>query len=94
MCLQETKIQEMSNVLVKSLCVGRCLELGVLNSRGAARRGRGLVFWDNRVLQLEEIEVGKFIVSCRFKNCEDGFLLVFLRSLWAHSENRERRILE
>ena len=82
----------MSNVLVKSLRVGRCLELGVLNSRRAARRG--LVFWDNRVLQLEEMEVGKFIVSCRFKNCEDGFLLVFLRSLWAHSESRERRILE
>ena len=70
-CLQETKIQEMSNGLVKSLGVGRCLEWGVLNSRGAT--GGVLVFWDNRVLQLEEMEVGKFTVSCRFKNCEDGF---------------------
>ena len=69
--LQETKIQEMSNGLVKSLRVGRCLEWGVLNSRGAV--GGVLVFWDNRVLQLEEMEVGKFTVSCRFKNCEDGF---------------------
>ena len=66
-CLQETKIQEMSNGLVKSLGVGRCLEWGVL------------VFWDNRVLQLEEMEVGKFTVSCRFKNCEDGFCWCFSR---------------
>ena len=66
MCLQETKFQEMSNGLVKSLGIGRCLEWGVLNSRGAA--GGVLVFWDNRILQLEEMEVGKFTISCRFKN--------------------------
>ena len=64
--LQETKIQEMSNGLVKSLRVGSCLEWGVLNSRGAV--GGVLVFWDNKVLQLEEMEVGKFTISCRFKN--------------------------
>ena len=40
---------------------------------GAAGGGGGLVFWDNRVLQLEEMKVGKFTVFCRFKNCEDGF---------------------
>ena len=73
-CLQETKIQEMSNGLVKSLGVGRCLEWGALNSRGAAR---DLVFWDNRVMQLMEMEVGKFTISCRFKNCEDGFCWCF-----------------
>ena len=75
MCLQETKFQEMSNGLVKSLGIGRCLEWGVLNSRGTARGV--LVFWDNRVLQLEEMEVGKFTVSGRFKNCEDGFCWCF-----------------
>ena len=64
--LQETKIQEMSNGFVKSLRFGRCLEWGVLNSRGAA--GGVLVFWDNMILQLEEMEVGKFTISCRFKN--------------------------
>ena len=74
-CIQETKIQEMSNGLVKSLGVGRCLEWGSLNSRGTA--GGVLVFWDNRVLQLEEMEVGKFTVSCRFKSCEDGFCWCF-----------------
>ena len=74
-CIQETKIQEMSNGLVKSLGVGRCLEWGSLNSRGTV--GGVLVFWDNRVLQLEEMEVGKFTVSCRFKSCEDGFCWCF-----------------
>ena len=51
--------------MVKSLEVGRCLEWEAA--------GGVVVFWDNRVLQLVEMEVGKFIVSCRFKNCEDGF---------------------
>ena len=74
-CLQETKIQDMSNGLIKILGVGRCLEWGVLNSREATMGV--LVFWDNRVLQLEEMEVGKFTVSCRFKNCEDGFCWCF-----------------
>ena len=66
-CLQETKLQEMTSAIVRSLGVGRCLEWGALNSRGAA------VFWDNRVLQLEEMEVGNYSISCRFKNVEDGF---------------------
>ena len=38
-CLQETKLQEMMSVIVRSLGVGRCLEWGALNSRGAAGGG-------------------------------------------------------
>ena len=55
-CLQETKIQEMSKRIVWSLGVGRCLEWGVVNSRGAS--GGVLVFWDNRVLHLLEVKWG------------------------------------
>ncbi|RVW36959.1 Transposon TX1 uncharacterized 149 kDa protein [Vitis vinifera] len=44
-------------------------------SMGAA--GGVVVFWDNRVLELMGMEVGFFSVSCRFKNCEDGFLWTF-----------------
>ena len=36
-----------------------------------------MVFWDNRVLQLEKMEVDNYSVSCRFKNVEDGFCWVF-----------------
>ncbi|RVX07436.1 hypothetical protein CK203_022574 [Vitis vinifera] len=35
-CLQETKMQEMSKRIVKSLGVGRCLDWGAINSRGAS----------------------------------------------------------
>ena len=74
-CLQETKMQEMSRKIVRSLGVGRCLDWKVLNSRGSS--GGVLVFWDKRVLHLLEAEVGNFSVSCRFKNCEDGFCWLF-----------------
>ena len=73
--LQETKMSEMSIGVVRSLGVGRFLEWGVLNVRGAA--GGVLVFWDNRVLELVGMEVGLFSISCRFKNCEDGFSWIF-----------------
>ena len=74
-CLQETKMSQMTLGVVRSLGVGRFLDWGVLNARGAA--GGVLVFWDKRVLELEGMEVGLFSVSCRFKNCEDGFNWVF-----------------
>ena len=51
----------MTSGIVRSLGVGRCLEWGVVNSKGAA--GGVVVFWDNRVLQLLELEEGNFSVS-------------------------------
>ena len=63
--LQETKMSEMSIGVVRSLGVGRFLEWGVLNVKGAV--GGVLVFWDNRVLELVGMEVGLFSISCRFK---------------------------
>ena len=37
----------------------------------------GYEFKGGGVLQLVEMEVGKFSVSCRFKNCGDGFCWIF-----------------
>ena len=74
-CLQETKIQRMSSSLVRSLGVGRSLEWGALDIRGMA--GGVLVFWDTRVIELLEMEIGNFSISCRFKNVEDGFCWIF-----------------
>ena len=51
-------MSQMSLGVVRSLGVGRFLEWGVLNARGAA--GGVLVFWDNRVLELVGMEVGLF----------------------------------
>ncbi|RVW27813.1 hypothetical protein CK203_107071 [Vitis vinifera] len=58
-------MQKMSIRVVRSLGVGRFLEWGVVNARGAA--GGVVVFWDNRVLELVGMEVGQFSISCRFK---------------------------
>ena len=67
----------MSRSLVRSLGVGRFLEWGAVDSRGAA--GGIVVFWDNRVLELVELEKGVFSISCHFKNCEDDFIWTFTR---------------
>ena len=74
-CLHETKIQEMSRGLIRSLGVGRRLEWGTVDSRGTT--GGIVVIWDNRVLELIELEKGEHSISCHFKNCEDGFTWTF-----------------
>ena len=69
-CLQETKIKEMTMGLVRSLVVGRHLLWRAVNSRGAI--GGILVFWDNRLVELVDLEEEVFSISCRFKNCVDA----------------------
>ena len=68
-CVQETKIKEMNTGLVRSLGVGRHLDWRAINSRGAV--GGIMVFWDNRMVELVDLEEGEFSISCRFKNCVD-----------------------
>ena len=74
-CLQETKIKEMSIGLVRSLGVGKHLDWRAVSSRGAT--GVILVFWDNKLVELVDVEEGEFSISCRFKNCVDGLMWVF-----------------
>ncbi|RVW19701.1 hypothetical protein CK203_111580 [Vitis vinifera] len=71
----ETKIKETSTGLVRSLGVGRHLDQRAVNSRGAA--GGILVFWDNKLVELVDVEEGEFSISYRFKNCVDGLMWVF-----------------
>ena len=87
-CLQETKMKEMSDRVVKSVGIGRNLGWVSLDARGAA--GGVLVMWDKRVLEGLEFEVGSFSISCRFRNCEEGFVWVF-SGLYGPSKGRERR---
>ena len=70
-CLQETKFQEMSEADARSLGVGRLAEWRVVEAEGTA--GGILVFWDKRKLEVMEVEIGHFSVTCIFKNTEDGF---------------------
>ena len=55
--------------LVRSLGVERFLEWGAA--------GGIVVFWDNMVLELVDLENEVFSISCHFKNCEDGFIWTF-----------------
>ena len=57
-CLQETKIQEMSSVVVRSLGAGRMAEWRTVEAEGSA--GGILVFWNTRKLELVESEFGHF----------------------------------
>ena len=74
-CIQETKIQLMSESVVRSLGSGRFLEWKALNACGSA--GGMLICWDKRVLELLEWEVGQFSLSYRFKTLENGVIWAF-----------------
>ena len=52
-----------------------------MDAHGSA--GEILICWDKRTLEVLEMEVGQFSISCRLRNVEDGFRLDFHRSLWA-----------
>ncbi|KAL6348556.1 hypothetical protein AAG906_016066 [Vitis piasezkii] len=65
----------MSMGIVRSLGVGRFLEWGAVDSRGAA--GGIVVIWDNRMLELVDMQKGLFSISCTFKSCEEGFTWTF-----------------
>ena len=74
-CLQETKMQIMSDGVVRSLGTGKFLGWKATNATGFA--GGVLVVWDKRSLELIDKEVGSFLVSCRFKNVDNGFVWAF-----------------
>ncbi|RVW95517.1 hypothetical protein CK203_039128 [Vitis vinifera] len=75
MCIQETKIQEMSEGIVRSLDWGDS-QIG----EPEMRKGCGWHFdmLDKRVLEILDWEEGQFSLSCRFKITENG-LSGFLR---------------
>ena len=74
-CLQETKIQTLSEGLVRSLGSGRWSNWVALDALRSA--GGMLVCWDKRSLEVMETEVGKFSVSCRIRNVENGLTWIF-----------------
>ena len=89
-CFQETKMKEMSDRIVRSLGIGKNLGWVSLDARGSTCGV--LVMWDKRVLEGLEVEVGSFSISCRFRNCEEGFAWVF-SGLYGPIKGRERREL-
>ena len=74
-CLQETKIQAMSEGVVRSLGTGKFLDWGALDAYGSTRGI--LICWDKRTLDVLEMEVGHFSISCRLRNMKDGLVWIF-----------------
>ena len=74
-CLQETKILEMNIALVRSIGVGRFLDWKALSTEGAARGI--LLLWDRRRMELIELEIGLYSISCLFRTVEEGFQWIF-----------------
>lgn len=85
--LHETKVQQMSMKILRGLGVGKFLEWGVMNAKGQA--GGILVFSDNRVLKLIDMELEEHSISYLFKYCEDSFIWMFL-GLYGSILNEER----
>ncbi|RVW73944.1 hypothetical protein CK203_053155 [Vitis vinifera] len=74
-CIQETKMQVMSEEVVRSLGPGRSLDWKALNAIGTV--GGVLICWDKRSLEMLGVEEGQFSISCRFRNVGDGVIWVF-----------------
>ena len=74
-CLQETKVQEMSVELARGLGVGRRWNWKALNAEGSA--GGILLLWDNSRISLVDSVVGSFSVTCLLRMPENGFLWAF-----------------
>ena len=76
-CLQETKVQEMNNDMVRSLEVGRFLNWKALDVEGSA--GGIVLLWDNSRISMVNSVVGSFSVLCLFRMAEDGYQWDFSR---------------
>eukprot|EP00261_Vitis_vinifera_P015577 XP_010644033.1 PREDICTED: uncharacterized protein LOC104877467 [Vitis vinifera] len=62
--------------MVKSLGVGRFMDWRVVDVGGVL--GGILVFWDNRILELLELERGVYTILGHFRNVEDDYIWVFI----------------
>ena len=71
-CIQEMKIQTKTEGVVRSLGIGRFLDWRALDASGSV--GGILICWDKRTLEILDLEVGQFSISCRFRKVEDGFV--------------------
>ena len=89
-CIQEKKIQSMLEGMVRSLGSGRFLDWGAMGAHGAT--GGILICWDKRTLEVLEMEVGQFSISCKLRNVEDRIVWIFT-GVYGPFSKEEREIL-
>ena len=74
-CLQETKVQDMTLRMARSLGARRFTDWGIVDASRST--GGILLFWDKRNVEVIETVSGVFSVSCLFRNVEDDFQWIF-----------------
>ena len=89
-CLQETKLKEVTCGIIRSLIAGRFVEWVASNVEGAS--GGILILWDPRVLQLVEVDESRYSLSCKFWNIEDNFMWIF-SGVYGPTSNKNRELL-
>ena len=70
-CLQETKLDQMDLMVVRSLWSNQYVGWEVVNVVNTA--GGILLIWDKRVLDKIDSHIGNYFVSCKWKGVVDGF---------------------
>ena len=89
-CLQETKMDLINRGVISSLWGGQHVDWLYLGSVGAS--GGVLLMWDNRVVDKVKEAVGRFSVSCKFKNVVDHFFWAFT-GVYGPNSDRDRSFL-
>jgi hypothetical protein len=89
-CLQETKLELLSNQLVQSLWRGPYMEWCYVASNGAS--GGILLMWDRRVVSKIDVCLGSFVAACSFRNVVDGMVWAFA-GVYGPTRNNFRRLL-
>jgi exonuclease III len=89
-CLQESKLEFISNNVVRSLWGCRHVDWCYSASRGAF--GGILILWDKRVMEKIKERVGEFTVACSFRKVENGFSWAFA-SVYGPNSNCDRKYL-
>lgn len=75
-CLQETKLREWNDKLMRSVVSGRNWGWNELDAIGNA--GGMLILWDNTLVKIKEKLGGIFTISCKFENVVDSRALKVL----------------
>ena len=75
-CLQETKLENISRSVVRNLRSNRFADWKYLESEGAF--GGVLIMWDKHVVEVQDCVKGQFSILYRFKNVQEQFEWAFL----------------
>ena len=91
-CLQESKLEWITRGIVRSIWSYPYVDWLYLGSKCAS--GGIVLMWDWRAVEKVEEAVGRFSVSCRFKNVGNQFEWAFTGLYGPNSNKRRRKMWE